>query len=523
MTERYGQERVKRGFFHFMIGKGVSSVAGFLATVLVIRALTIDAFAAYSVLTAFVALLTAISGLGLAHVLLRYVPELYALHYKTALRQLISNALLIRTVALLVTTLVAYLLEDKLMPVIGLEGQARAFNVFLLVVLLRSSTHVLSQVLESTLHQSLAQLAFTVGSVIRLTGMAYLLQLGQVSLLDVIWVEVISDSASFFIGCFGVVQMVRHSAGGNSAGSANERQVPADDLHWLHDNLRQMARFALAGYVQHLAIMPYGGPTNRLVGGHMLGAGALANFGFAQSLYEYVARYLPAQLLVGLIRPIVVARYCERRDFSVAAKLCGQVLQINILLIGAGLSLLAAGGAEALAWMSAGKYGAEAALLLAMLLFVLLLETQRQQLELLVQTVEQYKELIASNVLLACSVFIAILLIPAWGAIAFPIANFIGLVVANAWVQHRMRTLGYCFPHDWASSMKVGLVLFASILAGLGLKLADLPWVVAVAATAALYGMLGYCFCRGIVRSFINDLLIRPESTAVGKSCRPAG
>ena len=510
MTERYGQERVKRGFLHFMIGKGVSSVAGFLATVLVIRALTIDAFAVYSVLTAFVALLTAISGLGLAHVLLRYVPELYALHYKTALRQLISNALLIRTVALLVATLVAYWFEDKLMPGIGLEGQASAFNVFLLVVLLRSSTHVLSQVLESTLHQSLAQLAFTAASVIRLTGMAYLLHRDQASLLDVIWVEVISDSASFLIGCFGVAQVVRK----NTGGSADKRQAPADDANWLHANLRQMARFALAGYVQHLAIMPYGGPTNRLVGGHMLGVGALANFGFAQSLYEYVARYLPAQLLVGLIRPIVVARYCERRDFSVAAKLCGQVLQINILLIGAGLAMLAVGGTEVLAWMSAEKYGAEAATLLAMLLFVLLLETQRQQLELLVQTVEQYRELIASNILLACSVFIAILLIPAWGAIAFPAANLIGLVVANAWVQHRMRTLGYRFRHDWASTMKVALVLVACGLAGLGLKLAGLPWVLSVVTTTALYGVLGYVFCRGIVRAFMNDLLVRPQSTA---------
>ena len=515
MSERYGRERVKRGFLHFMIGKGVSSVAGFLATVLVIRALTIDAFAVYSVLTAFVALLTAISGLGLAHVLLRYVPELYALHYKTALRQLVSNALLIRTVALLVATLMAYYFEDKLMPGIGLEGQANAFNVFLLVVVLRSSTHVLSQVLESTLHQSLAQLAFTVASVIRLAGMAYLLHRGQASLLDVIWVEVISDGASFLMGCFSVVQVVRQDTKDIVAGSADaQRLAPADDARWLPANLRQVARFAVAGYVQHLAIMPYGGPTNRLVGGHMLCVGALANFGFAQSLYEYVARYLPAQLLVGLIRPIVVARYCERRDFSVAAKLCGQVLQINILLIGAGLAILAAGGTEILAWMSAGKYGAEAATLLAMLLFVLLLETQRQQLELLVQTVEHYRELIASNILLACSVFIAILLIPAWGAIAFPAANLIGLVVANAWVQHRMHALGYRFAHDWASTLKVALVLMACGLAGLGLKFAGLPWVLAVATTTALYGLLGYVFCKDIVRVFMNDLLVRPQSAA---------
>ena len=89
-------------------------------------------------------------------------------------------------------------------------------------------------------------------------------------------------------------------------------------------------------------ILPYGGNTNRLVAGHMLAAPAVASYGFAQSLYEYLKRYLPAQLMVGLIRPVVVARWARERSFPAIAEISSQVVLINVLLIGGGV--LAAAG-----------------------------------------------------------------------------------------------------------------------------------------------------------------------------------
>lgn len=498
MTDRYGKERIKRGLLHFVFGKGISSIAGFLVMVLVVRALPIEAFAAYSVLIAFVELLTALSGLGLVHLLIRYVPELYSKYYKTALRQLVSNAVALRTGVLLAVAMTAWLFADELTPIVGLTTQLAAFKVFLLVVVLRSSTHFLALVLESTLHQGLTQAAFSVAALARLTGMTFLLLRGDVQLVDVIWVEAISDGTGLLIVAFGVIRII--------GARVVDTRTPKDDCYWLRDNLRELGRFALAGYLQHLAIMPYGGNTNRLVGGHLLSVGALANFGFAQSLYDYVKRYLPAQLLVGLIRPIVVARYCEHRHFADAARICSHVVQINILLIGSAIAILAVGGSEALGWLSAGKYGADAASILAVLFLVLLLETQRQQLDLLVQTAEQYRLLIPSNILLSCSVFVAIGMLPSLGAIAFPLANSLSLLFANAWVQHRMSALGYHFHHDWLGSFKTVLVLLFSVLVGLALKKANLPWFLAVPATITIYGVLGFVFCGEMVLTFVHEL-----------------
>ncbi len=55
------------------------------------------------------------------------------------------------------------------------------------------------------------------------------------------------------------------------------------------------------------------------------------------------------------------------------------------------------------------------------------------------QTVERYEYLIPSNALVASSVVGAIALLPALGVIAFPVANGIGLLMGNHWVQRRLR------------------------------------------------------------------------------------
>lgn len=498
MGLRYGRDRVVRGLLHFLLGKGISSIAGFLGIVLVIRLLPVDQFASYSVLVALVETLTAVSGLGLAHALLRYVPELYAQHYQQALRRYVGGSVLLRSGVLLLATLLAFLWSNHLAPLIGLGDEIGPFRLFLLLVFVRSTSQFLSQILESTLHQANAQFAFSLSAVTRLVGMLYLSSSHDARLMDVIWVEVVSDVLGLTVMLYGVLRMLRQGAEGSA--------IPADDAHWLRRHLRQIGRFALAGYAQHLAILPYGGNTNRLVGGRMLADAAMASYGFAQSLYEYVKRYLPAQLLVGLIRPVVVARYAQQRNFADAARMSGKVLQINMLCIGAAFVGLAVGGPEAIKWMSAGKYGTEVAVILLALFIVLLLETQRQQLELLVQTVEIYKVLIPSNIVLAASVLLAVLMLPAWGAVSFPVANIVGLVVANAWVQRRMDAFGFRFRHDWFSSAQVLAIMAVSALMCLGLKELGMIWYLAALLSGVVYTVLSYFICGEMVRDFVSDL-----------------
>ncbi len=478
MSTRYDAARVRRSIIHFLVGKSVSSIAGFAALLLVVRGLSVADFAGYSVLIALVEVLTAVSGLGLVHAVLRFVPELYNKHYRVALRRFTLSALSVRTSVLVVLALLAWVATGDLSTLLGLARTQDAFRVFLLVVVLRSTAHFVSQMLESTLSQGFAQAGFTVSSLIRVVGMLYLLDGSAISLVEVVWVEAVSDAVGLVVLLAGTIHVFSQST---------SAATPSDDEQWTQVNFRRVIRFAWSGYVQHLATLPFGGNTNRLVGGAMFGDVTMATFGFSQSLYEYVKRYLPTQLLFGLIRPVVVSRFSSSRDFASAMNLCDQALHVNLAFLGGGLAALVVSGGELLSLLSSGKYGFESAILLSALLILLVFETQRLILELLTQMVERYDIMILGNAFLSSSVLLGILGYRFIGAIAFPIANTLALVIANYWVIVRLRTSGYVYHPDWKSVVTLFALLVASVTPGLLLKGIGLHWSVSLGVTTCLY------------------------------------
>jgi hypothetical protein len=499
MSQRYGSTRIMRGLSHFVLGKGLSALANLLAMLLVIRGLSIESFAVYSILIALVDTLTIISGFGIVNALLRYVPELYAKHYQSSLRSFVEAAVSLRIMLLLIIALLTYLFSESLAPLIGVGHAVSAMQVFLLVVVFRATEFFLSQVLESTLHQGFAQMGFAFAALFRLIGMSYLINQDSIQLEDVIWLEAIADALGVAMMLYGVAKVMTQIE--------MEEKNSLDDGAWPRRHFKQVAKFAVEGYVQHLALMPYGGNTNRLVGGSILNAGAMATYGFALSMYEYIKRYLPTYLLIGFIRPIVIARYSEHRDFTVAANLCNQVLQINILLIAWMFVILVVGGADMLAMISAGKYGADALALFAVLFLILLLDTKRQQLDLLVQTVERNNFLIPSNALMSSSILLALILLPyTEGALAFPIANAIGLIAANLWVQHQMKSEGFEFKHNWIASIRVLFICTISIALGLLVKNFGVPWYLATFISVLTFTAMSYIICRNMLRSFALDM-----------------
>lgn len=501
MSNRYGGQRLKRGFGHFVVWKTISAGSGFFAMVLVVRLLPIHEFAHYSVLISLVELFSSISALGLAHALIRYVPELYALHYKKALQQFVLGAIALRSSVMLLAIGLTYIWASSLAPLIGMAEFIDAFRLFLFVVLFRTTNNFMSQILESTLNQGYSQFAFSVTSVTRFLGMLYLTQIDHADLLNIILVEMLSEILGTIIMIIGTVQIVWRAT--------QEKFPPEGDSGWLNKNLNQIAHFALMGYIQHIAGLPFGGTTNRLVGGYLFTSPMMASFGFAQSLYEYIKRYLPAQLLVGLIRPVVVARFCEKRDFSSAAKIGEQVIQLNTAIIGGIFSALAVGGHEMLTFLSDGKYGINTLWVLITLLVVLALETHRLILEMMVQTVERYAILIPSNITLSLSIIPAIILFPYLGAIGFPMINAVMLVFSNLWVKRQLDAEGYTISHQWYATMQLFILMLVTIILGRLLTYNGIHWLISMGVAVIAY-LIGTWKLRGRdMKNFVADLMAR--------------
>ena len=508
MINRYGGERFKTGLWHFGLGKVVSAISGFFAMVIIVRLLPISEFAHYSVLTSLVEIFTAFSALGLSHALLRYVPQLYVKDYKFALKTFVLNAVFLRTGVLMLIIGMAYIWVEPFARMINMATFIQALKLYLIVVLLRTTAHFLSQLMESTLHQSIVQFSFSVAALLRLIGMLYLTQLKGAGLIEVIWVEIISDLVSLFILSIGVVNLLR-----KKNLSSNP---PHDDKTWLKTNFGQIKYLAMTGYAQHIVGLPFGSNTNRLVGGYLFPSQTMANFGYAQLFYEYIKRYLPAQLLVGLIRPVVIARFSHGRDFAAATKTCESVVFVNIAIIGAILTALIVGGEQILLLISAGKYGIDALWVLIALMFVLTFETHRLILEMLVQTVERYAILIPSNILLALSIVPAILLFPTLGAIGFPVMNALALLACNFLVKQKLAAEGYFFTSDLRAIYQLSALTTIASIAGCLLEFNGLNWIIATIFSVVIFSLSVWILFNKKIIGLVDDLLGKETDTVGG-------
>jgi O-antigen/teichoic acid export membrane protein len=497
MSANFSGERIRSGLIHFLLGKVVSSIAGFGAVILLVRHLSINEFAQYSVLFALVEYFTAISGFGLLHAATRYVPEMFAKGQYRSLQQFTKVVVGLRLLLLLLIAGIAFVYAPQLASMLQLEQALDAFRVFCMVAFIRAGGHFLSMILESTLHQGRVQLAYSIASIGRFMGMLWLVHIGKIDLIQVLYVEAATDLIAFIM----MLAALFIRAQGNTPRDA------ADDGHWLRQNLAQVWRLAKTGYLQHLASLPFGSNTNRLLAGHLLGAFAVASFGYSQSLYEYFKRYLPAQLLVGMLRPIIIARFAQSGRFEDAADVSRGIFLINFVLLGGAFVAIGGAGTELLSFISAGKYGQDAAYILLALLGVLLLETNRLQLELLVQAVEGYELLIWSNLLLSVSAVLGYVGSHYLGAVAFPLANLAALLLSNRWVGAQLAKRGYRYAPDGLTVFKVSM----AILVALGFCLAvnwkwPDQWLFAMLFSLILYSGFVHVIAFKQIAAFVRSL-----------------
>ncbi|WP_324778859.1 lipopolysaccharide biosynthesis protein [Thiobacillus sedimenti] len=498
---RYGRERVRKGVVHFLFGKGLSALTGVVILLLLVRELSVPEFAVYSVLLGFVEILSALAGLGLAHTVQRYVPELYAQHANRAFRGLVISTFCVRLAALSLAVGIAHAYAPYLAAFFNAAGWVAIFQIYLGVVWLRATNQFLFQLLESTLHQKMGQGAFVLSSFIRLVMLLWVVSFHALTLKNLILIELATELVCLLLLASGVIRVL-----GAAAPQPGEESFAA----WWSRNAKRLIRFSVMSYLQHLAILPGTSSVSRIVAGGYLAAVSTAAFGLAQSVAEMVRRYMPAQFFAGLLRPVLVARFTESAEFSRVDHVLDIVFRVNFMLIGwLGVVVLAA-GEDGLGFVTGGQYGHEAGRLILLMLVVLVMETQRSLLDLALQVVEHYEILIFSNLLLSSSVIMAIALTGYIGAYAIPLASLTGLVVSNLLIKWYLRKLGYSY-----SSNIVGRAALVFIVGGgVAFALAQvLVWWLSGLIAALIYPVLGYLlgvFHRDEIAQF-RQLLAKPR------------
>lgn len=473
----YSASRIVRGLAYLVGGKALTSVAGIGTFVLLVRELPVAQFAAYSILFALVQLADATTDVGIGQVLSRFVPVLHVGHRARELRRLVAIGLCCRVAVLSTFLALIWLLSPLIAPLVSLESWEWALKLYLLVILFRVMAMALFTVLESMLHQPIAQLGFGAVTVVRFLLLAAVAWRGELDLEAVILIELATDA----IGC---VIMLAGLYGRALRGGRTGAEGGAD---WMRDNARRMIRFGLKGYLQHLLIMPYGGGTNRLLVGGALSGMEMAVFGFAQSVADLMQRYLPVQLLAGVIRPVLTARYVRDNRFEDLAFAANVIFKTNAVAVCLAAAVVAGGGGEMLAFVSAGKYGDGAVGLLLLMCALVLLSSLRHMLDHVSHAVERNGPLIWSNALIALSMLPGIALLPALGVYALPAANLVGLAAGCVLLGHLLRRDGFDYRHDLLGLAWIVAAAAMGAAAGRGLALLHAHWAACAGASIAAF------------------------------------
>jgi O-antigen/teichoic acid export membrane protein len=441
---------------HLLLGKARTSIAGVGTMLLLVRELSLPDFAAYSILFGLVELVSAVTGMGLIHVLTRYVPEAHAAHRHGVTRRLVLTLTFTRFAILAVALLALYQSADKIAPMIGLDSFEWALQAYLVVVLVRVCATTLFITLESLLHQGVAQTGMSTMTIVRFLALLGFVFYGQLDLHIVIMIEVATDLLGAAIMLIGLLRVLPRGGEESPGGSKNES---GNERGWIRNNAARMAKFGGKGYAQHILLVPFGGSTDRLLSGARLNTTQVAMFGFAQQIVDLMDRYLPAQMFVGVIRPVLTARYSEGKGFGELVKVCNAIFKLNLFLIGGAAVGVAAGGRPFIDALTNGKEFPNIVPLILLMCLMVSLYTWRHILDMVTHTVEHNELLIVAHAIMNISVIPGFLMMPYYGVFALPISHVVGVALGCGALLFGLSRLGMHFKHDLQGLMRLALAL----------------------------------------------------------------
>jgi O-antigen/teichoic acid export membrane protein len=291
--------------------------------------------------------------------------------------------------------------------------------------------------------------------------------------------------------------------------------APTGAPAWQPPPWRRVAVIARDAYASMLLLIPAGGAVLTLTLGAIAGPQAAGAFGFVRGLTEQVRRFLPIELFLGLIRPGIVSRYAQHRDFTALNRQIALVFAVSVLAALPVLALLMA-QAPLVARFIGGPSFTDAAPLLAVWSASLLLFTHRRALEVVANTAERSAACIVGSAVLALSPLAMALMLwsgaPVPVALVAPLLADLGLSGVVAWLLHRA-SLPYRLPAPTLARLLL-------LLAGASLALAFSPLLPTLWHQALLAAALALLLTWGIAalwrpfqpteREAINALLPRP-------------
>lgn len=435
----YSKANLQRALKRFLLGRAATGVLGLLFFVLVLRQLQREEFGAYVAILAIQAGVAVLATLGIEATLERFLPELRTTGNETATSQLIMLGIAIRAGVLLLLVVLGLATMAWWIPLLSLQAYAGVLPLALGWLVLFGLMNSTGAIHEALLNQGTAQLAQALYTLLKIALFIGLAQAWPAS--NGLEKVIVSESIATLAGL--LLSVTRLQVGG-LRGVLRPKQV------WqaLPESMRaRMLGFASKSYLAQILMLLYGPDALRLVASSQAGLAQAGRFGAVHSLYEYIQRYLPAFMLLRLIRPVFVSRYTANRDFGALNAMGAIVLKINLAVLTPLLAFLAVAGDTVLGAMSKGRY-ADAGWMLVAFVGLLVPMSNQWVVSIIANTTEQNDTQVKAAVVALPGIAIGVALVPAFGVAALVAGVWVSYLLYNVAAIAWLRRAGFPYCPD---------------------------------------------------------------------------
>lgn len=335
----------KRSLSHFAIGKVFSVLIGIATLLLLVRSLSREHYGVYITLFAAFEILQLAASPGAYAVAFRYLPELRPAGGGVGLQALVQRLTAYRVVTLLLCGGSIFICAPLLAELAGAAYTVTVVRLFAVLLCFEGIARFIDVQFESLLQQGRAQASALLRNGTKLLG---LLLVGGAGMHEVpleLWlsIEVATSALGAVVSC-GL--LLRY-------GALRARETVAQTLR-VPDTARQL-RFSVPTYFSQVLYLLTGTEMVKLLVSRLLGATAIAAFGFASSLSATIQKYLPSYLLIGWVRPLFISARSSGRSTADLVKLAGTVIKVNALMLAPITAVLLVAGDPLLALLSGGR------------------------------------------------------------------------------------------------------------------------------------------------------------------------
>lgn len=471
----------------FGAGKLVSALIGFGWILLLVRVLPVESYGGYVVLLAMLEIVLVVSNLGVYPFALRYVTEARQLANLQHLPRLVWNSVLYRAATLLIVAAVIAVSAMALAEWVGQPRLAMVLGLYAVVIVFEGLARYTELLFESMLDQGYAQLCAVVRNGARLLLVATLWWSGTaVDLRHV----VMAEAAAAIFGAVLALVLLRKVV---LRAAAPAKAAPVASGF----TLRRIAAFAAPMHLAMCLSMLYGPDALKLMASRLLGVADAAAFGFAHAISNVLLRYLPANLLLGVIRPMLVARRGQQGSDGQLIAVSNIILKVNLLLIAPVVAVFGIAGQEVMHLASGGRFGQAWPILfvLALLLAILGLHVV---LSMLATVIESRTAVLLGTLLSVPGVAVTVYGAPHLGLFAMGLGLWTSEILYCVVTMALVRRAGLPFRVDWQGWARIAAAaLLAAGAAQLPLLITTSSWGrlgCAVAAVMVVYAAASWFF-----------------------------